>query len=129
MPKWVKGQSGNPSGRVKELPAKIRELYRDDVAKIVEVLRDLALGKTPDGYDEEIKTSDRIKAGAEVLDRVLGKAPQSISGDLNVGISPEQAAVLAAIQLTPHERRQRLDRIAAEDEAALAEHNDADSDD
>lgn len=119
---FQKGVSGNAGGRSKELPSKIRELYKDDVVKIVEVFRDLALGRDPEGYTNEIKTSDRVKAGQEVLDRVLGKAPQQIDGDLNIGITPEQAAVLAAIQLTPHERRKRLDQLAEEDDQAIADH-------
>lgn len=120
---WVKGiPSPNPGGRAKELVKQVREQFKDDVPKIVQTLRDLALGMTPTGYEEaEIKTSDRIKAGSEVLDRVLGKAVQAIEGDVNVGISPEQAALIAGIQLTPHERRKRLEAIAAEDDAALAE--------
>ncbi len=114
------GQSGNPGGRRKELSSKIREDYKGDVIAIFEVMRDLALGRTPEGYEKaEIKTSDRVKAASEVLDRALGKAPQQIDGDINVGITPRDAAVLAAIQLTPHERRKRLEVIASEDDAAI----------
>ena len=85
------------------------------------MLVDLALGKVPRGYEEaEIKTSDRIKANAEALDRILGKPAQTIDGAMSVGISPDQAAILAAISLTPHERRLRQAEIDREDADALA---------
>jgi hypothetical protein len=118
--KFQKGQSGNPGGRATELPTKIRKAHEDDAAKIMQVFVDVAMGLEVPGY-EDAKPSDRQKCGAYVCDQVLGKPKQQIDGDINVGISPEQAAVLAAIQLTPHERRKRLAEIAAEDEAALAE--------
>ena len=120
MSRFQKGQSGNPGGRPLGLDRRLRERFGDDVEKIVEVLKDLALGRNPDGYAEEIKTSDRIKAGAEVIDRVIGKARQTVEGDLSIGVSPEQLAMLAALQLSPHERSKRLAEIAAEDDAELA---------
>lgn len=109
MARFVKGVSGNPGGRAKELVRQVREKYADDVPKIVEVLRDLALGKTPEGYGySEIKTSDRIKAGAEVLDRVLGKAHQEIEATVT-DVTESQRRMLEALAMTPHQRRKALD--------------------
>lgn len=115
------GASGNPNGKNRGLERQLRDQFGADVPKLVAVLVDLALGKVPTGYESaEIKTSDRIKANAEALDRILGKPAQTIDGAMSVGISPDQAAILAAISLTPHERRKRLDDIAREDDEALA---------
>lgn len=126
------GASGNPGGRPAGLIAKIREEFSDDALKILRVFRDLALGQEAppkfDGEDNlisgllytEVKTSDRVKAGDIVLERVLGKAPQSIDGEFSLGASPDQLALLAALRMTPEERRRMQAQIAAEDEAALS---------
>jgi hypothetical protein len=126
------GASGNPGGRPAGLIAKIREEFSDDAVKILRVFRDLALGveQQPTFDDDgnvlsgsvygEIKASDRVKAGDIVLERVLGKAPQSIEGEFNLGATPEQIALLAALRMTPHERRQSLERIDREDLDELA---------
>jgi hypothetical protein len=117
--KWQPGQSGNPGGNPKGLIAEVRAKFGGDVVKILEVFRDLALGKTPTGYDDvmEIKTSDRIKAGEEVISRVIGKPVQAIEGEVNMGMSPVQKALIDALALTPHERRARLAQLEAEDAA------------
>lgn len=119
--KFEKGKSGNPGGRAKGFDRQIREEFGGDVRLLVAVLVDLALGKTPPGFEHaEIRTSDRIKAGAEALDRIVGKPSQTIDAAMTVGITPEQAAILAAINLTPHERRKRMDELAREDDDAIA---------
>jgi hypothetical protein len=118
---WKPGASGNPAGKPRGLERQLRDQFGADVPRLVAVLVDLALGKVPRGYEEaEIKTSDRIKANAEALDRILGKPAQTIDGAMSVGISPDQAAILAAISLTPHERRLRQAEIDREDADALA---------
>lgn len=128
--KWKPGKSGNPGGSPKGLVAEIRARFAADAIPMLEVFRDLALGRTPLGYEgAEIKTSDRIKAGAEVLDRTLGKAPQTIDGNLDLGASPEQLALLAALQMTPHERRKKLAEIDAEDARAIEAGPPPDADD
>jgi hypothetical protein len=115
------GRSGNPAGKNRGLERQLRDQFGGRVPELVGVLIDLALGKTPRGYeDAEIKTSDRIKANAEALDRILGKPAQTVDGEVSVGISPDQAAILAAISLTPHERRLRQEALDREDEEALA---------
>ncbi len=104
---WKPGRSGNPGGRAKNIERIVRDQFGDDIPKIILVLRDLALGITPDGYSD-VKTSDRIRAGTEVLDRVIGRPKQAIEGDLSIGLSAGDSALLAALRLTPHERRQEL---------------------
>lgn len=112
---WKPGQSGNPGGNPKGLVAEVRAKFGKDIIPILEVFRDLATGKTPPGYEgAEIKTSDRIKAGEEVISRVIGKPVQAIEGDVSVGMSPVQSALLDALALTPHERRARLAQLEAE---------------
>ncbi len=79
---FAPGASGNPNGKPKGLLSRIRDQFSDDVPKILEVFRDLAIGGNPPGYSEnEIKASDRIKAGAEVIDRVLGRPQPADDGD------------------------------------------------
>ncbi len=116
---FVKGQSGNPGGRAKGIERLLRERFGDDVPALVAVLVDLGLGRSVEGYDDA-KASDRIRAGAEALDRIVGKAPQSLEVDANLGASAEQLALLAALQMTPEDRRRKMAEIDAEDAAALA---------
>lgn len=112
---WPKGVSGNPSGSAKKLPAALREKFKDNVDGIMQAFCDLALGKVPEGYTrDEIKTSDRIKAGAEVLDRVLGKAPQSIDATVT-DVTETQRRMLEALAMTPHQRRMALAQDTTED--------------
>lgn len=118
---FPKGKSGNPGGPPKGLLREIRDQFGADVPRILAVFRDLAIGIDPKGYTAEIKTADRIKAGAEVLDRLGVKPPTGVNIDAGVTLDPQQLAYLGALHLTPHERRQRLERIAAEDDAALAD--------
>ena len=114
---WPKGKSGNPGGRGKGTEAReklAREMFGDDVPKMLAVFRDLGLGLTTTGY-QDIQTSDRIKAGQEVLDRVLGRAKQAIEGEVSIGLSPGDSALLAALHLTPHERRNRIAELSDDD--------------
>lgn len=70
------GVSGNPGGPPRGILRKLRDEYGKDVPKMMGILRDLGFGLAPAGYEKaEIKTSDRVKAGTEFLDR-LGVTPQ-----------------------------------------------------
>ncbi len=74
--RYKPGESGNPGGPPRNILKRIREEYGADVPAVVGALRDLALGRAPKGYESvEIKTSDRVKAATEFLDR-LGITPQ-----------------------------------------------------
>ena len=68
---FVKGQSGNPGGRIK-VAGDLRELARSASPRMLQILIDLA----------ENATSERSKATAanSVLDRAWGK-PQTTLGD------------------------------------------------
>lgn len=111
---WGAGTSGNPGGRPRGIEAKLRERFGDDAITLIGVLVQLGRGEVPEGYggETEIKTSDRIRACEIVLDRILGKPTQAIEGAVDVSLSPTQIAVMEALKLTPHERRQQ--RIAIE---------------
>ena len=64
---WKPGQSGNPSGRPKGVAKQAREKVGNDPARLLDVL--LAVAE-----DAGAKTSDRIAAAREYLDRGWGKA-------------------------------------------------------
>lgn len=113
---WAKGVSGNPGGKPKGLDRQLREKYGKDVPALVGVLVDIGLGKI-----EVDKSSDRIKAIDSALDRIVGKPLQSVEGTLDLGATPEHLALLAALRMTPHERRQALAAIDEEDARALAD--------
>ena len=63
---WKPGQSGNPSGRPKGIAKAFREAVKDP-AELAALLLEIA-------QDERQKTSDRIAAMRELLDRGYGKA-------------------------------------------------------
>jgi hypothetical protein len=70
---FVKGQSGNPSGRPKVVAA-VRDLARvhaeDGISTLVSIMKDTA--NPP---------AARVAAAKEILDRGFGKAPQPMDGD------------------------------------------------
>ena len=104
--KWKPGQSGNPGGPPKGILKLVRQEFGPDVPAIMRVFRDLVLGKVPSGYEDvEIKTSDRIKAGTEVLDRIGVTAQRQ----LTVTSEPAAPQVIDVSKLTD----EQLEAIAA----------------
>lgn len=75
------GQSGNPSGRPK-VAADIREGQKDLAPVAFDVQRRLLLRvqkQLIDGtYDEKISASEALRLAADLIDRVQGKATQTI---------------------------------------------------
>ena len=114
------GQSGNPGGKRKGVDALVREQIGDDTGlAILKVHAELAQGRIPDGVAiQKFSGRDMAASASIVLDRLWGKPKQTIDGEM--AFAPHQLALIAALQLTPHERRKKLDEIAAEDEAELA---------
>lgn len=103
---FVKGISGNPGGRPKELIAAAREKHKDDIPTLIETAVKLGKGEEVKGF-EGIKPRDRAMFLKEALDRLLGKAQQSIeitNDDTTAGagadlspLTPEEMRVLAKI--------------------------------
>ena len=87
---FEKGKSGNPGGR----PKALAEWRKSDEAQR---LRDLAYETLEDACINGDKTSDRIMAARELLDRTEGKAIQAIAGEdgqpIRIGVD-----VLGALQ-------------------------------
>lgn len=65
---WKPGQSGHPKGREKGIAKRVRDLIGNDPSQVLSVLLDIALS-------EREKSTDRIMAARELLDRGYGKAP------------------------------------------------------
>lgn len=112
---WVKGVSGNPGGRTKEQRARemrhaecIRGLGGASGETYIQVLHDIAVDKSED-------PKHRIASAKLLLERGYGKAPDVVQLE-GGGVDPTMAAVVAAARMTPHERRQALAQIDAEDD-------------
>jgi hypothetical protein len=106
---FVKGTSGNPAGRLpvgQTLASALRD--RLPVEKLVEVAETLLASD-----DESI----RFKTLQLVFDRAHGKVLTTV--EVTGEMSPAQSALLAALQLTPEDRRRRFAELDAEDQAAL----------
>ena len=116
--KWVKGQSGNLSGRPKsyfnfrkELENKLTEVNPDDTQgrtygrMMIDMAVDAAIGS---------KTgAPSIRALSEVWDRFLGKPAQSVNLDANMNITREErvSRILERLAaLTPIEATEDGDR-------------------
>ena len=74
---FVKGQSGNPSGRP-AMPAEIREMLYKASPKALKLLVNAV-------EDEDKPFALRVDCAKTLLDRAYGKAPQSMSIDASVG--------------------------------------------
>ena len=88
---WKPGQSGNPSGRAKDIIGKvIRQWEADNDYPIVKVLGSILLkGVHPEVPGLRVKVSDVIRAAEILWDRGYGKAPQEVihsEGDTHTGI-------------------------------------------
>lgn len=80
MPKFEKGQSGNPGGRPKA-QGDLRDLARKHTADALRTLAEIMAT----GESEQA----RVSAANSLLDRGYGKPTQQI--DANVHINPEDA--------------------------------------
>lgn len=122
------GQSGNPGGRNLGIEAKMREWLKDDWEAMTHVMRDIVLGRMPQGINDgvAIKTRDRIEAWKALNDRALGKAKITVdvnqhgspSGAIDVeGLTPEEFKALDREMegLLTRARRPVLDVVLAEE--------------
>lgn len=70
MAKWVKGQSGNPGGRPKEI-GDVKVLARQHTPEAIQTLADIMT-------DTEAPPAARVAAANGILDRGYGRAPASL---------------------------------------------------
>lgn len=125
MAKWQKGQSGNPSGQPKNVLTDLREKHGNDLVAIVEVWCRLAKGEKVEGF-EDTGAKERLRAGELATDRLWGKPQQTADVTVRDG---QLDQLVDALRMSPHERREKLAQIAAEDEAAVAAASIGDTDD
>ncbi len=88
---FVKGQSGNPGGRPKEI-AHVRELARSRTVEAVETLTDIM--RNPDE-----PAAARVRAAETLLDRGWGRPTQPISGEDGKAIETHNLHALTDDQL------------------------------
>ena len=74
------GQSANPTGRNGGRPAR-PDWFRSAAPEALRYLLNVATGEEP------AETKDRIKAAALVVDRIYGKAPETVTLDGELAIS------------------------------------------
>lgn len=120
---FPKGVSGNPGGRPKiendlaavhaadpNLPGSTEEARRRWWAMLLPVAF-----RGPNGNPKG--DPDWRYAAQEVGNRLLGKPKEHV--EVSGSITPAESALLAAIRMTPEDRRRRLAELDAEDQAAL----------
>ena len=76
---WVKGASGNPGGRPREV-ADIRKLARSRGKEAIDALYEIM-------RDEKAPPAARIAASVALLDRGYGRPEQSFTGSINAHYS------------------------------------------
>lgn len=106
MAKFSKGKSGNPGGRPIGLEGRLKAELAGDLPALLEVLREIALGKlskkTGRRLAPKASPKDRRQAADSLLDRVLGRARQSLEVT-----SEGPAMLLEALGLTTAQRARR----------------------
>ena len=120
---WKKGISGNPGGRTSiandlkrvgaanlSLPGTTEEARHRWWAMLMPIAF-AGPNNNPAG------DPNWRYAAQEVGNRLLGKVKEHV--EVSGGIGPAEAALLAALHMTPEDRRRRIDEIDAEDQAAL----------
>lgn len=72
--RFVKGNSGNPKGRVAVSP-EVKEMFKSAAPEAVKLLIDTM-------NDPDVRVDMRVKCAETILERVYGKAVQPIEGGL-----------------------------------------------
>ena len=75
---FVKGVSGNPSGR-KKIPEEVKKMLKESTTEAARLLIDTV-------NNENASLSYRLDAAKEILNRVYGKSIQPIDGDMDTTV-------------------------------------------
>lgn len=124
------GVSGNPGGipkgharRRQTIEQRLREAHGDDIDVIIAIKVRLAKGENVPGY-EDVRSVDRLKAGEDALDRIIGKPKQNVTLDGTVTTAPVDLQPLTLEQLEVLAKLDSLDGEAIGDtgDASPTEH-------
>ena len=75
---FVKGVSGNPSGR-KKIPEEVKKMLKESTTEAARLLIDTV-------HTENASLGYRLDAAKEILNRVYGKSIQPIDGDMDTTV-------------------------------------------
>lgn len=126
-PAWAKGVSGNPGGKpkaIKIIQDRIGELTKDG-QDILKFFYEAMQGRDAGADDPKVRLAAAEWLGAHYF----GRPKQELG--VTVGVTLEQSAMLEALKLSPHERRNRIAALKARAltaEALPAPLPDADTD-
>lgn len=105
---FVKGQSGNPSGRPK-MPEDLKKSLKEGAAEAVKIWRDIQ-------NDETASKRDRLKAGELLMAYGYGKAVQPVEVDGDV-----TSRVVDTSKLSPESQDAIVSLLAVESTAPDSE--------
>lgn len=93
--RFPKGVSGNPKGRPPTPQALV-----DAVPAACQYLIDVLSGAVPVDH-----TAERLQAARDILDRVIGKAPQAVEATVTSEVTPAMQALLDLARARSEEKK------------------------
>jgi hypothetical protein len=111
--KWVKGVSANPGGQTKAQVA-ARRMAAELIGELTDGGKSIIqfAWRVLEGTEKGVDDAKSRRWAAEFLaERYWGRSVLNV--DVTQQMNPEQVAMLEALKLSPHERRERIAEIKA----------------